>query len=192
MSVPMADPSGSPVTQVLARFGPDGGPTDELIMLVYGELRALARAWMAREPAGHTLPPTALVHEAYLRLVTDPDMKWENRRHFFGAAAEAMRRILIERARRVSRQRRGGDQERVELNEELVPDRAGQMDEILLVNDALDELEAQDAQMAQVVKLRYFGGLTVEETAAALDLSPRSVNRNWTAARAWLKRRIEQ
>ena len=190
MSAFMADPSGSPVTQVLARFGPDGGPTDELITLVYGELRALARAWMAREPAGHTLAPTALVHEAYLRLVTDPDMKWENRRHFFGAAAEAMRRILIERARRVSRQKRGGEFERVELNESVVGDQNRQIDEVLLVNDALDELETQDAQMAQVVKLRYFGGLTVEETAAALDLSPRSVNRSWTAARAWLKRRM--
>ena len=188
----MADPTGSPVTQVLARFGPDGGPTDELITLVYSELRALARAWMAREPAGHTLPPTALVHEAYLRLVTDPDMKWENRRHFFGAAAEAMRRILIERARRVSRQKRGGDQERVELNEELIPDQDRQLDEVLRVHDALDALEAQDAQMAQVVKMRYFGGLTVEETAAALDLSPRSVNRSWTAARAWLKRRMKE
>src|SRR6188472_2691951 len=192
MSASMTDPTGSPVTQVLARFGPDGGPTDELITLVYAELRALARAWMAREPAGHTLPPTALVHEAYLRLVTDPGMKWDNRRHFFAAAAEAMRRILIERARRVSRQKRGGDQERVELHEELVPDQDGQIDEVLLVHDALDELEAQDAQMAQVVKMRYFGGLTVEETAAALDLSPRSVNRSWTAARAWLKRRMKE
>jgi RNA polymerase sigma factor (TIGR02999 family) len=192
MAASMADPSGSPVTQVLARFGPDGGPTDELITLVYGELRALARAWMAREPAGHTLAPTALVHEAYLRLVTDPDMKWENRRHFFGAAAEAMRRILIERARRVSRQKRGGEQQRVELNEELVRDQDRRIDEVLLVNDALDDLEARDAQMAQVVKLRYFGGLTVEETAAALDLSPRSVNRSWTAARAWLKRRMNE
>lgn len=188
----MADPGASPVTRLLGRMGPDGGPTDELIEAVYGELRALARAWMAREPAGHTLPPTALVHEAYLRLVTDPDMKWENRRHFFAAAAEAMRRILIERARRVSRQKRGGDQERVELIDDLVPGADPQAEEVLLVHDALDELAAQDPQMAEVVKMRYFGGLTVEETAQAMDLSPRSVNRSWTAARAWLKRRIKQ
>jgi len=188
----MADPAPSPVTQVLARFGPDGGPTDELIQLVYAELRALAGAWMAREPAGHTLPPTALVHEAYLRLVTDPAMQWENRRHFFGAAAEAMRRILIERARRVSRQKRGGHQQRVELDEELAPSNEPDVEEVLAVHDALDELEARDPGMAQVVKLRYFGGLTVEETAQAMGESPRSVNRNWTAARAWLKRRMEQ
>lgn len=187
----MADPAASPVTQLLARFGPDGGPTDELIQLVYGELRALAHAWIAREPAGHTLPPTALVHEAYLRLVTDPNMQWENRRHFFAAAAEAMRRILIERARRVSRQKRGGDQQRVELDEELTPGTELQIEEVLAIHDALNELEARDPGMAQVVKLRYFGGMTVEETAQALDESPRSVNRNWTAARAWLKRRLE-
>lgn len=188
----MADPADSPITEVLARFGPDGGPTDELIPLVYAELRGLARAWMAREPKGHTLPPTALVHEAYLRLVTDPDMKWDNRRHFFAAAAEAMRRILIERARRVSRQKRGGDQQRVELHEELAPDDGPQVEEVLAVNAALDELEALDPQMAQVVKLRYFGGLTVEETAQAMGESPRTINRHWTAARAWLKRRIDQ
>jgi len=187
----MADPSDSPITEVLSRFGPDGGPTDELIPLVYAELRVLARAWMAREPKGHTLPPTALVHEAYLRLITDPGMKWENRRHFFAAAAEAMRRILIERARRVSRQKRGGDQQRVELDEERTPDDALQIEEVLAVHTALDELEALDPQMAQVVKLRYFGGLTIEETAQAMDESPRTINRHWTAARAWLKRRID-
>jgi RNA polymerase sigma factor (TIGR02999 family) len=192
MGASMADPAASPITQVLARFGPDGGPTDELIQLVYAELRALARAWMAREPAGHTLPPTALVHEAYLRLVTDPSMKWENRRHFFGAAAEAMRRILIERARRVSRQKRGGHQQRVELDEELTPSEEPAVEEVLGVHHALDELEAMDPDMAQVVKLRYFGGLTVEETAQAMGESPRTVNRHWTAARAWLKRRMEQ
>jgi len=187
----MADPADSPITEVLSRFGPDGGPTDELIPLVYAELRVLARAWMAREPKGHTLPPTALVHEAYLRLVTDPNMKWDNRRHFFGAAAEAMRRILIERARRVSRQKRGGDHTRVELDEELAPGDEPKVDEVLAVHGALDDLEAIDPQMAQVVKLRYFGGLTVEETAQALGESPRSINRSWTAARAWLKRRME-
>ena len=175
---------------MLARFGPEGGPTDELIQLVYAELRALARAWIAREPPGHTLPPTALVHEAYLRLVNDPGLQWENRRHFFGAAAEAMRRILIERARRVSRRKRGGGQTRVTLEEEATPAAAPDADQVLAVDEALQGLESLDAGMAQVVKLRYFGGLTVEETARALNLSPRSVNRNWTAARAWLKREL--
>ena len=187
----MANPDESPITQVLARFGPDGGPTDELIPLVYAELRVLARAWMAREPQGHTLPPTALVHEAYLRLVTDPSMKWDNRRHFFAAAAEAMRRILIERARRVSRQKRGGGRTRIDLDEELTPRDEPKVEEVLAVHAALDELEAIDPQMAQVVKLRYFGGLTVDEAAQALGESPRTINRQWTAARAWLKRHLE-
>ncbi len=188
----MADSTASPVTQLLARFGPDGGPTDELIQAVYGELRALARAWIAREPPGQTLPPTALVHEAYLRLVTDPSLRWENRRHFFGAASEAMRRILIDRARRVHSQKHGGAHRRVELDDEVSRDTVLGAEDVLAIHDALDELEAQDAAMAQVVKLRYFGGLTVEETARALDASPRSVNRHWTAARAWLSRRLEE
>lgn len=187
----MAD-GASPVTQLLARFGPDGGPTDELIQLVYGELRALARAWIAREPAGQTLPPTALVHEAYLRLVTDPEMKWENRRHFFGAAAEAMRRILIDRARRVASEKHGGKQRRVELQDDVSRDTVLAAEDVLAIHHALDELEARDAAMAQVVKLRYFGGLTVEEAAQAMGESPRSVNRHWTAARAWLARRLEE
>lgn len=188
----MANEPPSPVTLVLARFGPDGGPTDELIQLVYSELRVLARAWIAREPPGHTLPPTALVHEAYLRLVTDPSMQWESRRHFFGAAAEAMRRILIERARRVSRKKRGGEQQRVTLDEEFTPGDAPAAEEVLAVNMALERLEALDPEMGEVVKLRYFGGLTVDEAAKALGLSARSVNRSWTAARAWLKRELSQ
>ena len=188
----MAKQSESPVSQVLARLNPDGGPTDELVQLVYAELRALARAWIAREPPGHTLPPTALVHEAYLRLVTDPSIQWENRRHFFGAAAEAMRRILIERARRASRRKRGGGQQRVDLDEERMSGEALVAEDVLAINLALEQLEALDADMAQVVKLRYFAGLTVEETAQALNQSARSVNRSWTAARAWLKRRLSQ
>jgi RNA polymerase sigma factor (TIGR02999 family) len=188
----MADPHGSPVTRVLAKFGPDGGPTDELIQLVYSELRALARAWIAREPPGQTLPPTALVHEAYLRLVTDPSLRWENRRHFFAAAAEAMRRILIERARRMARHKRGGGQPHVSLDEVLTPGDAPAAEDVLAINLALERLEAIDADMSTVVKLRYFGGLTIDETARALDLSPRAVNRSWTAARVWLKRELSQ
>lgn len=188
----MAAPPDSPATRLLARFGPEGGPTDELIQLVYSELRALAHAWLARERPGHTLPPTALVHEAYLRLVSDPEMQWESRRHFFGAAAEAMRRILIERARRVSRQKRGGDQQRVTLDEAFTPGDAPAAEEVLAIDLALARLEVIDAEMSQVVKLRYFGGLTVEETADATGLSARSVNRSWTAARAWLKRELSQ
>jgi RNA polymerase sigma factor (TIGR02999 family) len=142
---------------------------------------------MARERPGQTLQPTALVHEAYLRLIADPAARWENRAHFFGAAAEAMRRILIERARRISRQKRGGGQAAVPLDEVEVA-APGEPEELLAIDLALTKLQAHDPEMAEVVKLRYFAGLTVEETAEALAMSPRGVNRAWTAARAWLKR----
>lgn len=188
----MMDSAASRVTQLLAGVGLDGGSSDELVQLVYVELRGLARAWIAREPPGHTLPPTALVHEAYLRLVTDPAVRWENRRHFFGAAAEAMRRILIERARRIASEKHGGARRRVELDENVPRDVALPVEDVLSVHGVLDELEALDPDMAQVVKLRYFGGLSVEETAEALAQSPRTVNRQWTSARAWLARRLEQ
>jgi RNA polymerase sigma factor (TIGR02999 family) len=127
-----------------------------------------------------------------MRLVTDPNQRWENRRHFFGAAAEAMRRILIDRARRIASEKHGGGQRRVELGDDVSPSVALRVEDVLAVHDALDELEQKDPAMAQVVKLRYFGGLTVEETAEALDQSPRSINRHWMGARAWLARRLEQ
>jgi RNA polymerase sigma factor (TIGR02999 family) len=167
----------------------DREAADELLRLVYGELRKLARAWFARERPGHTLQPTALVHEAYLRLVADPHAHWANRRHFFAAAAESMRRILVERARRVSRQKRGGGRQRVTFDEAGIPAGA-RWDDLVEMDLALDRLAAKDALMSDVVKLRYFAGLTVEETAEALDVSPRSVNRSWTAARAWLRREL--
>jgi len=157
---------------------------EELLPLLYDELRRLARAKMAREKAGQTLQPTALVHEAYMRLVGDEDPGWEDRGHFFAAAAEAMRRILIERARRYSRLKHGGDQRRISLNDGI-PD-AAESEEILELDEALQKLESIDAVMSNVAKLRYFAGLTVEETAKALDMSPRSVNRAWTSAKAWL------
>ncbi len=171
---------------------------DELLPLVYTELRRLAGARMAREGPGHTLEPTALVHEAYLRLVKDPDSgspeggqarQWENRRHFFAAAAEAMRRILIERARRYARHKHGAGRQRVALGDELAiaePD----AEELLALDRCLDRLEARDAAMAQVVKLRFFAGLTVGETAAATGVSPRQVARLWSGARAWLRREM--
>lgn len=188
----MADPRAGRVTELLSRIGPgDREATDELLRVVYAELRRLARGWFARERPGQTLQPTALVHEAYLRLVADPSVRWENRRHFFGAAAEAMRRILIERARRVSRQKRGGGQQRVTLGEARDAFEPN-WEEFLTVDLALARLETKDAVMSEVVKLRYFAGLTVEETAAALDVSPRTVNRLWTAARAWLRRELTQ
>ena len=153
-----------------------------LLTEVYAELRQLARAKMAREQPGHTLQPTALVHEAWLRL---GDQRFENRAHFFGAAAEAMRRILVEAARRKHAARRGGGHAHADVDEiqiaAPVPD-----DELLAVHEALDRLAAHDAQKAELVKLRYFAGLSIEETAVALGISERTAKRHWTYARAWL------
>ena len=163
--------------------------SNELLPLVYEELRKLARSRMAREQPGQTLQPTALVHEAYLRLLGDESPGWDNRGHFFAAAAEAMRRIQIERARRYARIKHGGEQRRVTLDEasaRIVP----RPEEMLALDEALTGLEEHDAAMAQVVKLRYFAGLSVEETARAMSTSRRTVNRLWTAARAWLHHTI--
>jgi RNA polymerase sigma factor (TIGR02999 family) len=158
---------------------------DELLPLIYSELRTLAKSRMVRERAGQTLQPTALVHEAYLRLLGDEDVAWDNRGHFFAAAAESMRRILIDRARRKNRINHGGELRRTTLHEDRL--QIGDDDAQLLDLDrALSELEEKDEQMAAVVKLRYFAGLTVEETAAALSLSTRSINRTWVSAKAWL------
>ncbi len=189
-----SSPDGPPseVTRLLAEI--EGGrreATDRLLPILYAELRRLARRQMARERPGQTLEPTALVHEVYLRLLGDDPTPWANRAHFFGAAAEAMRRILIERARRIRRLRHGGGRMRVTLDPEA-PDLARSPERFLALDRALDSLEAQDPNMARVAKLRYFAGLTVHETAAALDTSARSVNRLWTAARAWLKRELER
>jgi RNA polymerase sigma factor (TIGR02999 family) len=186
--MPDDDPPGVTVLLDQIRRG-EKGASERLLPVVYDELRRLARARMAAEKPGHTLQPTALVHEAYLRLLGSGETAWDGRGHFFAAAAEAMRRILIERARRARRIKRGGELKRVELDDQ-VPVEGPRVDEVLAVDEALSRLEARDAQMAAVVKLRYFGGLTVEETAQALGTSARSVNRLWTAARAWLRGEI--
>ncbi len=178
------------VTRILSAIG-RGEPeaTDALLPIVYEELRGLARARMLGEPADHTLQPTALVHEAYLRLVQTPEADWENRRHFFAAAAQAMRRILVERARRVAGPKRGGGRARMPLDEvDCAIDPATMS--FLALDESLEALEAKDPQMAEVVKLRYFAGLSVEETAQALGLSPRTVKREWSVARAWLYERM--
>jgi RNA polymerase sigma factor (TIGR02999 family) len=179
-----------PVARLLDSIaGGDPRAARELLPLVYEELRRLARARLARETPGQTLTPTALVHEAYLRLVGDRDPPWANRAHFFAAAAEAMRRILVERARRQRRAKHGGGAARVTLDEELVGAEPASA-EILALHDALDRLAGQDAEMARVVELHQFAGLSIAETAAALGASERTVSRRWTAARAWLRREI--
>jgi len=144
---------------------------------------------MAREKHAHSVQPTSLVHQAYLRLLGDQQPHWEGRGHFFAAAAEAMRRILIERARQRASLKRGGDMQRVEYDEAQAKSEP-RAEDLLSLDAALDGLEAKDPTMANIVKLRYFAGLTVPETADALGLSARSVNRHWTAARAWLHREM--
>ena len=160
--------------------------TDDLLPEVYDELRRLAQARIAREPAGLTLQPTALVHEAYLRIAQGSgSQRWDHRGHFFAAAAIAMRRILVERARHYRRIRHGGNERRVELDAEA-PAPSEDFADVLAVDQALTRLERIDAGKAKVVMLRYFAGLTIEETAAALDVSPATVKNEWAFARAWL------
>ena len=163
----------------------DPSAADQLLDVVYEELRRLATYRMAQEAPGQTLQPTALVHEAWLKLVGGGERKFENRAHFFAVAAEAMRRILIDRARRRQTQRHGGQYERVELQEAGLAAPA-EDDQLLAVDDALEKLSREHPVQAQVVKLRYFGGMTNEEVAQALNLSVSTVKNYWTFARAWL------
>jgi len=173
------------VTRILRGGLGDEERQAELLPLVYDELRGLAARRMSDERAGHTLQATALVHEAYMKLVHDQDMEWQSRRHFYGAAGEAMRRVLIDHARKVKSLKRGGDRARVTLGAgELACDLDA--DALLSLDDALTRLEEEDPRAAAVTRLRYFSGLNVEETAKALDVSERTVHREWTYARARL------
>jgi RNA polymerase sigma factor (TIGR02999 family) len=161
--------------------------SEQLLPLVYDELRKLAAQRMAQEQPGQMLQATALVHEAYLRLVdTDTGQHWNSRGHFFAAAAEAMRRILVEQAREKARLKRGGDRDRVELTELYHPSHFGRTDEVLAVHEALDKLKETNPQAAELVQLRYFAGLTNKETASLLGISARKANQIWAYARAWL------
>ena len=163
--------------------------SSELLPLVYDELRELARMRLRREKPGITFQPTSLVHEAYLRLIKGEGEGWQGRGHFFAAAAEAMRRILIERARARAAEKHGGEMQRITLTDEIAnPD--VDPETIIALDQALTKLENEDKEMAQVVKLRYYAGLSVEETAESMSLSPRTVNRHWTGARAWLLREL--
>jgi RNA polymerase sigma factor (TIGR02999 family) len=165
--------------------------SEELLPLVYNELRNLAAARMLHESAGQTLQPTALVHEAWLRLVGSGQRTWQNRAHFFAAAAEAMRRILIERARRKSRLKRGGGQALLDIADFDVA-AAMPEEKIVLINDALEEFKAEDPEKAQVVMLKFFAGLTNEQVAEILNVNERTVRRQWEFAKAWLFDHISQ
>jgi RNA polymerase sigma factor (TIGR02999 family) len=166
---------------------------EQLLALVYDELRRLAGAKMARERPGHTLQPTALVHEAWLRLGGEAQPAWQNRRHFFGAAAEAMRRVLIGNARRKHAARRGVDAQHLDIDAPEIEIVTPVADESLLrVHEALDRLAVEDPRKAELVKLRYFAGMSIDEAAEALGISTRTAKRDWTYARAWLGEAIER
>ena len=176
------------ITRIMSAIQ-QGYPTGaaELLPLVYEELRRLAAARLAAERPGQTLQPTALVHEAYLRLVgRGQSQDWDGRGHFFGAAAEAMRRILIDQARRKLRIRHGGGRDRVELDELTVPARTDRAAELLALDEVLTAFALEEPEKAELVKLRYFGGLTLEEAAACLGISLAVAKRHWALARAWL------
>jgi RNA polymerase sigma factor (TIGR02999 family) len=179
------------VTQLLSAIqAGDPKAAGDLLPLVYDELRKLATVWLAEERPGQTLQPTALVHEAYLRLVGGEQPRdWNGRGHFFAAAAEAMRRVLIDRARAKSTVKRGGDRVRIDLDQSA-PGDDGREAELLALDDALTELERHDVQAAQLVKLRYFAGLSHQQAADALGVGRRAADRLWALARAWLYQRL--
>jgi RNA polymerase sigma factor (TIGR02999 family) len=178
------------VTQLLADWsGGDSGALEKLIPLVQPELHRLAHHYMGREAIGHTLQTTALLNEAYLQLVDDPKRSWQNRTHFVAAAAQLMRRIMVDHARERRALKRGGGALKVSLDDAaLVTERRSE--ELLALDEALQELAVLDPRKSQIVELRYFGGMTIEETATFLKMSHRSVEREWTMAKAWLYRAL--
>ena len=179
----------SEVTQLIQAIGQgDQQATARLLPLVYEELRRIARAHMANERTEHTLQATDLVHEAYLRLLGDSDSRWDGRGHFFTAAAEAMRRILIEHARRKQAKKRSGSGQRVEFDEELLPIVAPcqQIDDLLTLNEAIDRLAEQHPEKAELIKLMYFAGFSMDEAAKAQGFSRTTAYRHWVFAKAWL------
>jgi len=188
----MTSPSNSPheLTQLLVAWGNgDEAAREELMPLVYGELHRLAHGYMGKERVDHTLQTSALVNEAYLRLIDQKRVQWQNRAHFFGIAARMMRRILVDYARNRRYAKRGGDAFRVTLDETfIVPEERSA--EILALDYALNSLAEIDARKGQIVELRFFGGLSIEETAEVLQVSPGTVMRDWTLAKAWLRKEM--
>jgi RNA polymerase sigma-70 factor (ECF subfamily) len=183
-------------TSKLLSRASEGDPkaVSQLMPLVYDELRRLAASYIRRERPGQTLQATALVHEAYVRLIGEKAHNWQNRTHFLAIAALSMRQILVQRARARKAAKRGGDPERITLDDQLIPAGAGGRDQhidLVALDAALEKLAALDERQAKVVELRYFGGLSVEEVADVLGISPATVKRDWTLARAWLKRELD-
>jgi RNA polymerase sigma-70 factor (ECF subfamily) len=188
----MAAPSQNRTTELLLHRPRRATAADELMEIVYGDLRRLAATYVRRERSGHTLSATALVHEAYERLVDQTRIDWQGRTHFFAVAAQAMRRILVDHARRRARAKRGGGWHQVALEPLAAPGMAGDLspEDLLAFEESLVRLAAIDGRQAQVVELRVYGGMTVEEVAAVLGVSKRSVDRDWTHAQSWLRREL--
>lgn len=187
---PMIAPPRQQVTQILIDWSEgDLEAADRLMPLVYDELRHLARSYLQSERAGHTLQATGLVHEAYLRLVDQTSVAWQNRAHFFRVAAQVMRRILVDHARRLQTSKRGGEWEKVEFDEALALAPSRSVD-LIALDDALQDLAQLKPEHSQIVELRFFGGLTFEEIGEVLDISSRTAEREWRMARAWLRRAV--
>jgi len=187
----MASPSPKDVTRLLVDWGNgDQAALDELIPLVYDELRRMAGRYMRRESKGHTLQTSALVNEAYLRLVDQKSVQWQNRAHFFGVAAHLMRRILVDHARSRSRAKRGGGAQMVSLAEQAVTSK--EVADVIALDDALKNLAEMDPRKSQIVEMKFFGGLTTEEVAEVLKVTSRTVEREWRKAKAWLNRAISK
>jgi RNA polymerase sigma factor (TIGR02999 family) len=188
----MAESPQEGITQLLLKCsGGDQGALDRLIPYVYDELHRLAHRYIKQERSGHTLQTTALVNEAYLRLVDQRQVRWQNRAHFFGIAAQLMRRILIDYARKRAYAKRGGGAVKISLDDDLVISQQRAAD-LVALDDALKGLASVDPQQSRVVELRFFGGLTIEETAEILKLSPDTVKREWSTAKAWLYQEIAE
>ncbi|HWP54672.1 MAG TPA: sigma-70 family RNA polymerase sigma factor [Pyrinomonadaceae bacterium] len=177
------------ITQLLVEWSHGNQQAlDRLTPLVYDELRQMARTYLRRERPDHTLQPTALVHEAYLRLIDQHSVSWQNRAHFFGIASQMMRRILVNHALARAAEKRGSG-ERITLDEAIDLSKKGEVD-LIALDEALQELERLDSQQTRIVELRFFGGLSIEETAEALGISPATVKRDWSTARLWLRRQL--
>ena len=189
----MTTSSQHEVTRLLIQLtegGGEGVALDELLSHVYSELRRLAASYLRRERQGHTLQPTALVHEAYLRLIDQTQVRWQNRAHFFGVAAQMMRRILVDHARSSQAEKRGGEFQKFSLDENI--DVSGERaSDLVALDEALERLAALDPQKARVVELRFFGGLSVEETAEVTGVSAPTVKRQWRMAKAWLYGQVQ-
>ncbi len=183
----MSQTSTQDLTQMLIQLSEGKAQVvDDILPLIYDELRRLAGNYLRRERSDHTLQPTALVHEAYLKLIDQTQVKWQNRAHFFGIAANIMRRILVDYARQHRADKRGGAAEKLPLEEEILIVSEGKSAELLALDEALENLAKIDSQKSKIVELRYFGGLSVEETAEVLGVSEITVKRHWRMAKAWL------